>query len=185
VLHEGRVKLVESRNMMSTAASVMTYPPAAIRAGADLREARERLGLSLDDVAANLRIRLRHLEALEEGRLSTLPGSAYALAFVRTYARYIGLDAEEMVRRFKAEADEFSRRTELVFPIPMPERGLPAGAIVLLGLVLAIGAYAAGGACRAKAACRPKRLPKSRSAWRRWPNRPCRRSPATQHQPPP
>jgi cytoskeleton protein RodZ len=115
--------------------------PSAARAGADLRAARERLGLSLDDVALNLRIRPPHLEALEEGRISQLPGNAYALAFVRTYAGALGLDAEEMVRRFKAEAAAFDRQPELVFPVPMPERGLPAGALVLLGLVLAIGAY--------------------------------------------
>jgi cytoskeleton protein RodZ len=127
--------------MMSTVTPLTTEPPAAARAGADLREARERLGLSVHDVALTLRIRPPHLEALEEGRVSLLPGNAYALAFVRTYANALGLDAEEMVRRFKAEAAEFSRRTELVFPVPMPERGLPAGAVVLLGLVLAIGAY--------------------------------------------
>jgi cytoskeleton protein RodZ len=142
VLQERRSKLVESRGMMSTVTPLVTEPPAAARAGADLREARERLGLSLDDVAFTLRIRMPHLEALEEGRISLLPGNAYALAFVRTYANALGLDAEEMVRRFRTEAAEFGRRTELVFPVPMPERGMPAGAVLLLGLVLAIGAYA-------------------------------------------
>jgi cytoskeleton protein RodZ len=142
VLQERRSKLVESRGMMSTVTPLVTEPPAAARAGADLKAARERLGLSLHDVASSLRIRMPHLEALEEGRISLLPGSAYALAFVRTYASALGLDAEEMVRRFRTEAGEFGRRTELVFPVPMPERGLPAGAVLLLGLVLAIGAYA-------------------------------------------
>jgi cytoskeleton protein RodZ len=142
VLHERRSKLAESRAMMSTVSPVVTEPPAAARAGADLREARERLQLSLHDVSFTLRIRVPHLEALEEGRISLLPGNAYALAFVRTYANALGLDAEEMVRRFKTEASEFGRRTELVFPIPMPERGLPPGAVVLLGLVLVVGAYA-------------------------------------------
>jgi cytoskeleton protein RodZ len=127
--------------MMSTVTRGMTEPPAAVRAGADLREARERLGWSLPEVAAGLRIRLPHLEALEEGRISQLPGNAYAVAFMRSYARALGLDDEEMVRRFKAEVAEVGRRTELVFPIPMPQRGLPAGAILLLGIVLAIGAY--------------------------------------------
>lgn len=128
--------------MMSTVTPVMTEPPAAVRAGADLREARERLALSLHDVSLTLRIRVPHLEALEDGRISLLPGNAYALAFVRTYASALGLDAEEMVRRFRTEAAEFGRRTELVFPMPMPERGMPAGAVVLLGLILAVGAYA-------------------------------------------
>jgi cytoskeleton protein RodZ len=127
---------------MSTVTPLVTEPPAAERAGADLKAARERLGLSLQDVAFTLRIRQPHLEALEEGRISLLPGNAYALAFVRTYANALGLDAEEMVRRFRTEAAEFGRRTELVFPVPMPERGVPAGAVLLLGMVLAVGAYA-------------------------------------------
>ncbi len=126
--------------MMSTVTPLLAEP-VAVRAGADLREARERLGWSLDDVALQTRIRRAHLEALEDGRLSTLPGAAYALAFVRTYARALGLDAEETVRRFKTEAGEAGRRTELAFPMPVPERGLPAGAVMLLGVVLTIGAY--------------------------------------------
>ncbi len=142
MLQERRSKLVESRSMMSTVTPLVTEQPAAARAGADLKAARERLGLSLDDVAFSLRIRVPHLEALEEGRISMLPGTAYALAFVRTYATALGLDAEEMVRRFKTEAAEFGRRTELVFPVPMPERGLPTGAVLLLGIVLSIGVYA-------------------------------------------
>jgi cytoskeleton protein RodZ len=141
VLQESRSKLVESRGMMSTVTHVMAEPPAAMRAGADLREARERLGWSLADVASHLRIRVPYLEALEAGRLSALPGNAYALAFMRTYATLLGLDADEMARRFKAEAAEIGCRTELVFPIPMPERGFPAGAVLLLGIVLAVGAY--------------------------------------------
>jgi cytoskeleton protein RodZ len=127
--------------MMSTVTPMVTDPSAAARAGAELRTARERLGLSLPDVAFNLRIRLPHLEALENGHIAVLPGNAYALAFVRTYATSLGLDAEEMVRRFRAESADVGRRTQLVFPVPMPERGLPAGAVVLLGLILAVGAY--------------------------------------------
>jgi len=48
-----------------------------------------------------------------------------------------------VARRFRAEAHEVNRKTELSFPAPVPERGVPAGAVVLLGLVLAIGGYAA------------------------------------------
>ena len=117
-------------------------PSAAPRAGADLRAARERLGWPIEDVSAALRIRLPHLEALEEGRIDLLPGNAYAVGFLRTYARALGLDPDEIARRFKAEASEVNRRTELIFPAPMPQRGVPAGAVILLGVVLAIGAYA-------------------------------------------
>jgi cytoskeleton protein RodZ len=88
-----------------------------------------------------LRIRASYLEALESGRLHNLPGNVYAVGFLRTYATALGLDVEEVTRRFRAEGGEIPRHSELVFPVPLPERGLPAGALILLGLILAGGAY--------------------------------------------
>jgi cytoskeleton protein RodZ len=128
--------------MMSSPVHDVAESPAAPRAGGDLRAARERLGWSIEMVAAGLRIRRPHLEALEAGRVDLLPGNAYAVGFLRTYAAALGLDPEEIGRRFKAEAADVNRRTELAFPTPMPERGMPAGALILLGVVLAVGAYA-------------------------------------------
>jgi cytoskeleton protein RodZ len=113
----------------------------APRAGADLLAARERLGWALSDVAAMLRIRSSYLEALEAGRLNRLPGNAYALGFLRSYATALGLDGDEVARRFRAEAGGIPRHSELIFPTPAPERGLPAGALILLGLILVGGAY--------------------------------------------
>ena len=111
------------------------------RVGAELRAARLRLGWELPDVANGLRIRLAYLEAIEEGRLSALPGKAYAVGFVRTYATSLGLDPDEVARRFRAEAQDMNTKTELTFPAPVPQRGVPAGAVVLLGLLIAAGAY--------------------------------------------
>ena len=71
-----------------------------------------------------------------------LPGNAYAVGFLRTYAQPLGLDPDEIARRFKAEAAEVEPQDRTDFPAPVPERGVPAGAMVLLGVVLAIGAYA-------------------------------------------
>ena len=113
------------------------------RVGAELRAARQRLGWSLPDVSQSLRIRLPFLEAIEDGRLSDLPGNAYAVGFIRTYATTLGLDATEVARRFRAEAQDVNRKTELAFPAPVPQRGVPAGAVVLLGVVIAAGSYAA------------------------------------------
>lgn len=114
----------------------------ASRVGAELRAARQRLGWALPDVAATLRIRLPFLEAIEDGRVADLPGNAYAVGFLRTYATTLGLDAAEVARRFRAEAHEVNRKTELAFPAPVPDRGVPAGAVVLLGVLLTAGAYA-------------------------------------------
>jgi cytoskeleton protein RodZ len=142
VLQDRRSKLAENQSMMSTPLTGVVAPSSAPRAGADLRAARERLGWPIEAVSAALRIRLPHLEALEEGRIDLLPGNTYAVGFLRTYARTLGLDPDEIARRFKAEASQVNTRTELVFPAPMPQRGVPAGAVILLGVVLAIGAYA-------------------------------------------
>ncbi len=126
---------------MSTFAADQDAVASAPRVGADLCAARQRLGWSLEAVAAVLRIRLAFLTALEEGRIADLPGNTYALGFLRSYASTLGLDADELTRRFRAEAAEVNRLTELSFPAPVPSRGVPAGAAVLLGVVLAIGAY--------------------------------------------
>jgi cytoskeleton protein RodZ len=109
--------------------------------GSDLRMARERLGWALPDVALNLRVRLVFLVAIEEGRFGALPGHTYALGFVRSYAKLLGLDTEEITRRFRNEARDLAGRTALEFPAPVPDRGVPAGAVVFLGCVLAIAAY--------------------------------------------
>lgn len=112
------------------------------RFGATFRAARESLGWSIEDVAQALRIRRVYLLALEEGRLQDLPVPAYAVGFVRGYARALGLDAEDMVRRYRAlSGPDIARRPDLVFPEPVPERGVPTGALVLVGSILAIIAY--------------------------------------------
>jgi cytoskeleton protein RodZ len=148
VLQERRSNLAESRMMMSSvdngfdaAGGEGKSVPMAARVGADLRAARERLTWTLPAVAAHLRIRLPYLEAIEDGRIEELPGNAYAVGFLRAYAQALGLDPDEITRRFRAEAGEVNRKTELSFPVPVPERGMPAGAVVLVGAVLAVLAY--------------------------------------------
>jgi len=117
----------------------------AARVGEELREARLTLGASVEDVAVRLRINRRYIHALEEGRLKDLPGPAYAVGFVRSYAAALGLDADEAVRRFRDMTGGAAngRNGDLVFPEPVPSRGVPAGALVAVGAVLAVGAYVA------------------------------------------
>ena len=142
MLQDRKSRLAGDRAMMSVVLADSSAEAEAPRAGADLAAARERMGRSLPEMADLLRIRLPFLDALERGRPTDLPGNAYALAFLRTYAIALGLDPVEMARRFKAEAAAVGRKTELAFPAPLPERGLPAGALMLVGLVLAVGVYA-------------------------------------------
>lgn len=116
----------------------------AARLGEELRDARLALGLSIEDVAAQLRIRRVYLVALEEGRVRDMPSAAYAIGFVRNYSGFLGLDPGDMVRRLRdAVSGAGARKADLVFPEPVPERGFPAGVVVLVGAVIAIGAYVA------------------------------------------
>lgn len=116
----------------------------AARVGEELRDSRLALGLSVEEMAQRLRIRRPYLEALEEGRIADLPGAAYAVGFVRTYSVALGLDADEMVRRFRdLSGAAVTRKTDLVFPEPVPERGMPAGGVIGIGAVIVIGAYVA------------------------------------------
>jgi cytoskeleton protein RodZ len=113
------------------------------RIGGELRAARERLGWDIDGVAEALRLKPAFLRAIEQGDLAGLPAPAYAVGFVRTYATALGLDPNEAIRRFRSERDEVNRKTELAFPAPVPQRGVPAGALILVGAVIAIGGYIA------------------------------------------
>jgi cytoskeleton protein RodZ len=142
VLQERKSRLAKSHVMMSSMSVRHDDVPAAPKAGADLQAARERIGCSVREIATALRIKPQYLEALETGRIGHLPGNAYAIGFLRTYASALGLDPNEITRRFKAEAATVTEKTVLTFPVPVPQRGVPAGAVVFLGVVLAIGAYA-------------------------------------------
>jgi cytoskeleton protein RodZ len=84
------------------------------------------------------------LQALEEGRVKDLPGAAYAVGFVRSYATALGLDPDEAVRRFRdVSGTAVTKSGELVFPEPVPRRGIPTGVLAALGLALAMGGYIA------------------------------------------
>ena len=116
-------------------------PSRARTVGMQLREARQGFGRDLRQVGSALRIRAAYLEAIEEGRWDELPGAPYAIGFIRTYADYLGLDGVEMVRRFKQETEGLELRRDLNFPVPLTERNVPGGTILLVALILAICGY--------------------------------------------
>ena len=120
-----------------------TAPKSGEGVGALLRASRIRCGEELPRVAETLCIRLCYLEAIEEGRFAELPGPAYALGFVRTYANHLGLDGEEVIRRLRAETEVVVAKSELVFPVPLSDSSVPSGAVVMIGLVAATVAYGA------------------------------------------
>jgi cytoskeletal protein RodZ len=109
--------------------------------GDELRMRREAMGKSIADVVDAVRIQQRYIEALEQSKLEDLPGTVYALGFVRTYAEYLGLNGPEMVARYKDETEGLQQQT-YVMPEPIEEGKVPTAAIFILGLVLVAVVYA-------------------------------------------
>lgn len=116
-------------------------PERAPQVGTLLRASRLRVGEDLREVSDNLCIRFLYLEAIEECRYEDLPGDTYAIGFIRSYAEHLGLDGEEVVRRYRMEQASGKRLSDLSFPTPVAESGVPKGAIVLVGVVLAVLVY--------------------------------------------
>ncbi len=108
-----------------------------------LRKAREEAGYDIPDIAQLLRIQRPYLEAIEDGRYGDLPGTVYAIGFVRTYSDFLNLDTNDMVRRFKEEASELSKRTDYVFPVAPTEARVPGVGLLVIGVLLAALAYGA------------------------------------------
>jgi cytoskeletal protein RodZ len=71
--------------------------------GRKLREARERRGISLRQIAAATKISMGVLEALERNDISRLPGGIFSRAFVRSFAIEVGLDPETTIQEFIAQ----------------------------------------------------------------------------------
>jgi cytoskeletal protein RodZ len=71
--------------------------------GGKLRDARERRGISLRQIANATKISVGALEALERNDISRLPGGIFSRAFVRSYATEVGLDPEATIQEFVAE----------------------------------------------------------------------------------
>ncbi len=109
--------------------------------GALLRASRIIYGKDLREMAQLLRIRSVYIEAIEDGRFQDLPGTTYTVGFIRAYAEHLGLDSEEVVRRFKAESRNDNGTSELHFLTPIAEPGFPGGAVLFVGLVVAVLVY--------------------------------------------
>lgn len=68
--------------------------------GDTLRDARQQRGLSLEDAAAETRIRATHLAALEQEEFARLGGDVYVRGFIRSYAKLLGLDPAPLLEAY-------------------------------------------------------------------------------------
>ena len=77
--------------------------------GDQLRQERVRRNVALDEIARSTKIRIRYLQALEDGQHERLPGIVFAKGYVRAYAETIGADAERLVGAYVAEQRSLGR----------------------------------------------------------------------------
>jgi cytoskeletal protein RodZ len=96
----------------------------------ELREQREKSGLTLQQMATKTRIDLKFLEAIDQGNFSFLP-DLYVKAFVKQYAKTIGLDENIALKKYEAakEGLEFDpsppKSEEVVKPVEVPKAEQP------------------------------------------------------------
>lgn len=74
--------------------------------GTYLKEQRETLGVSLEQIQSTTKIQKRYIVAIEEGAYDQLPGAFYARAFIKTYAEALGLDVDEVFETYKRDLPE-------------------------------------------------------------------------------
>jgi len=126
----------------------------ALGIGETLRAARRQQRRTLSDAAAETRVRETYLAALEEEEFSALGGDVYVKGFLRSYARYLGLDPDPLVAAYRREFERGEETPTVapgtVPPLPVPgerppQLALIAGAIVFVLVVIAIGIRNRGG----------------------------------------
>jgi cytoskeleton protein RodZ len=111
--------------------------------GEKLRLAREKNNYTIEQVARDTHVAKRFLKALEDEDFATFPGETYAMGFLRNYAEYLGLNAEELVtlyRNMKIQEQPLPM-TELLEARPRLNVRLLAIIVVAAVVVLGAGGY--------------------------------------------
>jgi len=108
--------------------------------GEEFRSAREARGITLSEVAEQIHIRSVYLNAIENEEWAAIGAPVYVRGFIRTYARFLGLDAEDAVGRFNESAPP--ERSSAITSVSLDDRegsGISVwavlGALVALALV--------------------------------------------------
>lgn len=143
---------VDSEDLSAAAPDVLPQakPAARLSVGALLAESRAAAGRDLADVSREIRVPLRHLMAIEADDHRSLPALPYALGFVKSYARCVGLNAESVAAQFRAETSITPHvptplNLEPLAEARLPSRGLAWGSVAaLVVLIAALGLYGSG-----------------------------------------
>jgi cytoskeleton protein RodZ len=120
--------------------------------GDRLRREREMRGVTLDEISESTKISRRALQALEEEEFNLLPGGIFNKGFVRSYARYLGIDEEQAVSDY-VEASHEQAPPEDQFPLEIneentqrkpplnPKRSVTPIALAIIALAIGVGGW--------------------------------------------
>lgn len=114
--------------------------------GKKLSAARDERKLTLEDVAKETRIPIRHLASIEKSEFSKMPGNTYTVGFARSYAKMLGLNADKLVQQLRDEMVEAghgqrnmpSQDYEPTDPSSVPSK-LLAWTAAIIGLLILVG----------------------------------------------
>lgn len=109
--------------------------------GERLRRAREARGLTLEDVATQTRVPIRHLRAIEDSNWEELPAVTYTVGFGRSYANAVGLDGSEIGRELRGQLGDGVRGPTVspaVYAPPDPARVPSRSLAWVAGLLLVV-----------------------------------------------
>ena len=103
-------------------------------------DARVNKGLTQEQASALLKVRVKIIKDFENGDQIDLPGTAYKIGFVRSYARLLKLDSDLLVQEFKEslEVDNFKEEYKFLSPEIHSNKVLPVGAVLSLFIALVI-----------------------------------------------
>jgi transcriptional regulator with XRE-family HTH domain len=111
--------------------------------GEHLRREREMRGVSLDEISAATRISTRFLEAIEKDQWDQLPGGVFNRGFIRSIARFLGLDEDSLVAEYAlGTTTAASAHVSSARATEMPRKWRPAAAAVVIILLVIAGGMA-------------------------------------------
>lgn len=101
-----------------------------------LRSERELRQLSLEEIAQTTRIPLRMLQHIESDQLDRLPGEVFTRGFLKSYARSVGLSADEVLARYGERQSRPEVAPAPITAITPPEKGRRFGIAIALVILL-------------------------------------------------
>ena len=112
------------------------------KVGLLLKEMRNKQGKTFAEISQDLCIRRSYLEAIENSDYNNIPEYPYGIGFIRSYADYLGLDGNNIVKMYKEEAEADFRKNHPYFVMePQVEATVPNRKYLLISLVALIVIY--------------------------------------------